>query len=432
MESTTNGTTLDPNLYNADELVPPKWINGEFFESVLKTAKKGDIKKILNFNITPASAKGDHYASIMFRTIVQYLDKSDIQQEISLIVKTMPEEEGTKKDFLSDAPIFQVEIQMFDEILPKFEEMLRSVGDNTILSAKMLYHTLNPRKVIVLEDITKKGFSAIGKRMCTIEEAKMALEKLAKWHACSYVLNEETNGSLEKLTNGIYNMSGLKTDWFTKGVERVAQLAHETPKLHKYAEKLDQVKHLIMPKCYKTYEISKDKININVLTHGDFHAKNLMFKINPKTQLSEEVMLIDFQLSVWCSMVTDLLYFIYLTIELESREKYFEELIYYFFSIFRDTLKLLNYKGKIPTFSDLHTDMLTLCHVEIYLATTLLPFMVSLLENPQKEPNDILSYVDKQYECYQSQMYIDQIQPILERLLNRGYFDNVIDYKDEE
>ncbi|XP_055377019.1 uncharacterized protein LOC129609147 [Condylostylus longicornis] len=430
----TNGGPLDPSLYNADELQPPAWINDEFFETVLKTAKQGDIQKIVKYNIGPASLRGDHFASIMFRGVVQYLDKSNAKQEISLIIKTMPEVEGNKKELLTETSIFEVEIQMFRDIIPKFEKMLKSVGDNTKLAAEMLYYTLSPRKVIVIQDLSKMGYSSVGQRMCTMEEARMALEKLAKWHACSYVLNKETNGSLQKFVNGVFNLPTLESNvCFTKGTERLAQLARETPKLQKYADKLDQIKDLVLPKIRDVYEVCKKKTRVNVLGHGDFHAKNLMFKTNPKTKLSEEVFLVDFQVSIWCSMAIDLLYFIYMAIELESREKYFEELIYNFFCKFRETLKLLNYKGKLPKFSDLQYDMLTVRRIEIYLAATFFPFMVGFIENPHLEIDEIMSNADKQYDVlYRSQMYIDEIQIILERFLNRGYFESLLEDDDDD
>jgi len=75
---------------------------------------------------------------------------------------------------------------------------------------------------------------------------------------------------------------------FTKGTERVAQLAKDTPKLHKYANKLKKIENLVYEKCRSTYEICKKKGRVNVLTHGDFHVKNLMFQFNAESKLAEK------------------------------------------------------------------------------------------------------------------------------------------------
>ncbi|CAD6996316.1 unnamed protein product [Ceratitis capitata] len=47
---------------------------------------------------------------------------------------------------------------MYAEVLPRLEQMLRDVGDETVLKACCLYATLSPRKVIVFEDIVPLGF----------------------------------------------------------------------------------------------------------------------------------------------------------------------------------------------------------------------------------------------------------------------------------
>jgi len=191
---------FNPDMYNADELVAPTWMDREFIETVMKHTKNGDFNAVIDFNIGPATVKGDHYASVMFRAVVRYMDRSNSKQEISLIIKTMPEVEGAKMDLLNESPIFEVEIEMFRDIIPKFHELLRSIGDDTILGAKMLYYTLKPKKVIVLEDITKLNYTTVGKqRMCRLPEVKMALSSLAKWHACSLVLNDMTNDACKIL-----------------------------------------------------------------------------------------------------------------------------------------------------------------------------------------------------------------------------------------
>lgn len=76
--------------------------------------------------ISPASARGDHY-DVMFRVHVEYsIQKRKFSK--SLIIKTTPEAEGHKKEFLADSKIFQTEIAMFTQVLPKFRAILREAG----------------------------------------------------------------------------------------------------------------------------------------------------------------------------------------------------------------------------------------------------------------------------------------------------------------
>lgn len=81
-----------------------------------------------NVKITPASMKGDHFASIIFRAVVDYKTGKGATDSISLIVKTQPVEEGFKKDMMGETPIFKTEIAMYSKILPEVHERYRAAG----------------------------------------------------------------------------------------------------------------------------------------------------------------------------------------------------------------------------------------------------------------------------------------------------------------
>lgn len=73
-------------------------MNAEFFRKVLSSYEKEPDLNILNVEILAASAKGDHYASIMFRGKISYNTQKGKFSK-SLIIKTMPEVDGFKKEF---------------------------------------------------------------------------------------------------------------------------------------------------------------------------------------------------------------------------------------------------------------------------------------------------------------------------------------------
>lgn len=86
--------------------------------------------------MSPASMKGDHYASIMFRCKVSYrFDKSASTLEKSMIIKTLPLEEGHKRDLLMESKAFETEISMYTKTLPKIEQILADCGEPTKLAA---------------------------------------------------------------------------------------------------------------------------------------------------------------------------------------------------------------------------------------------------------------------------------------------------------
>jgi hypothetical protein len=65
----------------------------------------------------------------MFRIEATISDgKSDVNEDIFLVLKTMPFVDGLKKDFLAGTTLFDVEIKMYTEILPKMEPLMNSCG----------------------------------------------------------------------------------------------------------------------------------------------------------------------------------------------------------------------------------------------------------------------------------------------------------------
>lgn len=184
-----SATTSNDN-FNADELVAPEWLNAQFFTDILRNYEKAPELEVVEIHISPASAKGDHYASVMFRANVSYTTQKGKFSK-SLIIKTMPEVEGHKKDMLSESHLFKTEIGMYTKALPKFEEILRAAGDTTKLCAECIYYSLEPRQLLIFEDLVPQGYVVVRDREATTEEIHAAYTKLAKLHAVGfYLLND--------------------------------------------------------------------------------------------------------------------------------------------------------------------------------------------------------------------------------------------------
>lgn len=124
--------------FHDDELNPPEWLNVQFMTQVLRGYEKDSNLKVINLSFTPASAKGDHYASIMFRARVEYTAQNGNFTK-SLIIKTMIVEEGIKKDMFKDSPLFTTEIGMYTKVLPEWERILRRAKDPAKLYVECIF-----------------------------------------------------------------------------------------------------------------------------------------------------------------------------------------------------------------------------------------------------------------------------------------------------
>lgn len=62
---------MEPQLIS-NYLPIPQWLNQNFLEKSIRKHSKKDSVFIQNFTIEPATAKGENFASIMFRVKVNY------------------------------------------------------------------------------------------------------------------------------------------------------------------------------------------------------------------------------------------------------------------------------------------------------------------------------------------------------------------------
>lgn len=346
---------MAPNTesYNEDELEAPSWLDFQFFKDVLSAHENDDQVEIIDIQITPATAKGDHYASIMFRAGVEYKSRKRDKSFKSLIIKTMPEQDGHKKQMLSESHIFDTEINMYSTILPKFEQILLEVGDKTKLHGPCIYYSLKPRQVMVFNDLLEQGYTVLRDREPTFEEVRCAYLKLAKWHAVSYKLNKEQPEILKDLSYSLFDLPKIDEDtFFMNGMNIFIKMLDAVPDLTEYKPYFEKILPRYVQRCrdtLKEYRQNPQENAFYVLCHGDFHVKNLMFKYNKEDGTIEDCMLLDFQMSNVGPMPNDILYSIYQMLSPEQRQNQRDELIYIYFSTFTDTLKKLNFEGELPT-----------------------------------------------------------------------------------
>ncbi|XP_058988266.1 uncharacterized protein LOC101889389 [Musca domestica] len=255
--------------------------------------------------------KGDHYASVMFRCKVEYCLGANSISKKSLIIKTMPSIEGMKQELLKESKVFETEIGMYTEALPKIGQILKESGETGELAARIIYHSLSPHKIIILEDLCELGYDTIRGRLLNAAEVKAVYSKLAKIHAVSFMLGHTENHQVvTKFQDGFMSISiPLLKDLVTNGFNNFIDLMASYPEFEVYREKFETLQHDVLPLCKDLFNaFINGEQGIFVLNHGDFHMKNLMFKFNKQSGEMEDVILLDYQASCFGPSNIDLLY----------------------------------------------------------------------------------------------------------------------------
>ncbi|KAM7363920.1 uncharacterized protein ACRADG_000641 [Cochliomyia hominivorax] len=417
------------SLYNEDELVAPTWINQEFLENVLQKYENKENLKIIKLDISPASMKGDHYASIMFRCKISYRsDNSEYVKEKSLIIKTLPDE-GFKAEQLQQSTVFETEISMYTQTLPKIEKILKDCGEPTKLAAEIIYHALEPHKVLIFEDLCQAGYDILRTRYLSAEELQLIYRKVAKLHAVSYMLGQsEDHECVTKYNEGIFcNSAVMKMDFMSKGIFNFLDLLEKHPDLHIYLEKVKALQPEIAENCKQLYNAFKlQSKDIFVLNHGDFHLKNLMFKFNSEN-LAEDLIMVDYQISCFAPVNIDLIYSQYMMMQPKFRLRR-NEFMHYYFEEFLRVLKKIHFNGELPKYSDFQIANLKYRHFSLFLLSTFLPLnhvIYSASEDELKKMNisDYIENSDVTATAYGNSSYIKELKKLLPSLLVDGYLD---------
>lgn len=412
--------------FKGDELDAPSWLNDQFFCNILKKFENTDKISVKKVDIFPATVKGDHFASVMFRVIVKYEKAPSIELITkSMIVKMMPQEDGFVQDLVKDTFVFETEIGMYSKTIPQFEKELRKVGDNTVLGAKALYWSLEPHKVIVLEDICPEGYTIVRERMANMDETKIAFLKLSKWHAVSYKLFKEGDKDVTSYCESFWNKKDIESIPFvTSGIGNLIEKLETLDEFQSFVPHLKKVEKNLVKKCIASGKSLQNKSSegIFALSHGDFHARNIMIKRNKNDKL-EDVMLVDFQLCSFSPAILDLINGIYMLCDPQLRLNTFEELFYFYCSNFIETLEKMNFQGEIPTVADFYMEMYRHRHYEVLLLCNYVPMWYALLEKRVDDLHDVLTVDEKRKEIYDYPEYLEDLRTTLPRMLYRGYFE---------
>lgn len=199
------------------------------------------------------------------------------------------------------------------------------------------------------------GFDTLRTRYLTEDELKMIYRKIAKLHAVSFMLSQtEDHEIVTKYDEGIFtNSTIMTTDFMSKGIHNFIDLLAKHKEFRPYLDKVKALQPDMAKQCqnlYKAFKLNRKERDIFVLNHGDFHLKNLMFKFNNEN-LAEDLIMVDYQLCVFAPINIDLIYSIYMMMSPEFRLKR-NEFLHYYFEEFLRVLKLINFKGELPKYSD--------------------------------------------------------------------------------
>lgn len=345
------------NGANGVILDAPKWFTQNYMENCLRKHYKDVDIRITRLDVCPALGKGENYGGVLTRATVHFCTSRGAEKVGRYVLKTSYESDEFARKLMEPFDIFNREMTIYENVLPKLKALLAQAGDTEQLFAEtlavdahrsaLLFEDLNVRQYVMPDRI--QGFD--------MKHAKLVLRKLAKMHAASAVLNERESGCLETFNRGMFNRY---TDNYAPGFvgllgaceRRVSEWGGEFAHL---ARKLKNLKPMYMELGKRVFDCIAG--HLNVLAHGDLWTNNVMVKYDEFTGEPLDAIIIDFQYSAWGSPAIDLLYMLNTSMNEEIHLRRQDELIQYYYNVLADTLKRLSFKSQVPSLHKFHLQL---------------------------------------------------------------------------
>lgn len=326
----------------------PEWFTKDLLENVLRRKFMDNELQIVKLVVLDFG-KGVNYISLMKRVEIQFTTSSEGLKSGHYLLKSCFDKDIFSYNLLKEYNVYAHEMRMYDEILPKLTEIIKTTDDAD--SYSMFPETIavfHEHGSILFEDLTKKDFVMEDRlKGLNLHQTKMLLKKLSRMHAASVVLKEKEFSIFDNCDKGLFNRHtrGL-APFFETNTRICGEIVSKWSGYEEIGKKILALVPKVMEYGERVYDPEPDFLN--VLNHGDLWVNNLLFKYSHGSAAVYDCMLIDFQFSSWGSPAIDLFFLFSTSLQKDVRGK-FDELIQYYFLEISYTLKKLKFFGKVPT-----------------------------------------------------------------------------------
>ncbi|XP_017104210.2 uncharacterized protein [Drosophila bipectinata] len=402
----------------------PQWLTEKWLEPKLRVYFKNESLKLEKLEIRPAVAKGENYASVMNRVEVEFSTKDSLEKStITFLAKSTFSDKDPASDLLSDYGIYTREMDMYEQILPYLADLVHEeLGD----SRKLFAGTVSvdrEKNCIIFEDLSLEHYKVASRlEKLDLEHTHLLLERLATFHAAAAVLAERRPGIFERnYDRGFFNKH-------TRGYEPIMQNLLQAlsrslelnPDLkQRYQDKINRLINNVMD--YGEKSTSGDPHDFITLCHGDLWTTNVMFQYDEQGH-PNNVILIDFQFSVWNSPAIDLHYLFSTSIQENLRWKRQPELVQFYYYKLKDSLKKLNYTGQIPSLFDFQQQFQNRAFYAVFSSLIFEPCMLytgkekASIEQGLSGSESGLRFRNSVYEAQHIQDKLPLVLPFLDQL----------------
>ncbi|XP_017079548.2 uncharacterized protein LOC108113476 [Drosophila eugracilis] len=338
-------------VFDADVFHPPSHLDVPFFEEVLETALRTTKVKLVAVHIRKGSSTGENYCSQIYRANVSFTSSDHPAQNMVFIVKSIPHLDSV--EFIVDLQVYLKEKITYFEVLPRMELMMRC---NRRFGPKLYKCMKQPENTLVFEDLGDLGYVMASRELGLDEEhCQLVMERLAEFHASSMALAVLDPHIFDFYADGMLSPKALEEDgllmrFFSSNGKELHSLVSSWPGFDRIAGKIEN--YMMNQRANLERSQAPLEKEVKVLNHGDLWVNNLLFKYDTANR-PLDLILIDFQLSIWGSPGIDLNYFFYTSLSLDVLVNQRTKLLRSYHDKLSKTLLNLDMGVPVPSFEQI-------------------------------------------------------------------------------
>lgn len=263
-----------PSVMSASNI--PALLSPDYFQEILSRTFKNTSIKVRDVFVEPCGAVNDGFLSTLWRARVDYIMNSSNENDSFVVKMSTSQEIAIEKVGVNGYDVQNKEMLFFEVLAPQLNKALRRIGDCETLFPNV-FSVDRCNDVIVLEDLQARNF-AMADRMRGLDEAhtRLALKKLAQFHAASLMIHQKYPSAYDSFDTGMFSRKiTVFNDAFQSIFEIVVDEVETWLGFEKYAKKMRSLESSFIENATRCFDIQPGEFC--VLNHGDAWTNNLMF-----------------------------------------------------------------------------------------------------------------------------------------------------------
>ena len=275
----------------ADDFSCPEFLTSQYFEKILKKFNNDSSLKVATIKVEPFGSDSDGFASTMYRVEVSAKQNGDdTLKRGSYIVKMMPKLK-IAVDKLGEGSynVQQKEMDIFQNVFPELSRILKSIGEDKNIFPQAIAVD-RKREVLLLEDLAVKKFEMVDRKVgMDMVHLKLGLDKLARFHAASMVLMQESPNVFDQFDVGMFSRkTSAFNDFFSGNMNALTAEVSSWKGFEVYGKKLEKLKTKMYERAFQVFD--NDDGDLKVFIHGDLWINNFMFLHGKNGEVKDAIM----------------------------------------------------------------------------------------------------------------------------------------------